>query len=78
MCVCVCVCVCCQHFFVNLIKQYRHFLPKYFCIHPFKLPYQCYDIRRELFNKPSIVNWFLVLSVPSWAIISGVYIEKAI
>ena len=22
------------------------------------LPYRCYDIRRELVYKPSIINWF--------------------
>ena len=51
MCVCVCVCVFGQDFFVNtyLIKQYKYFLSTYFCIYTFKLPYQFYDIRQELY-----------------------------
>ena len=75
MCVCVCRCVFGQYFFVNtsLIKHERHFLSTYFFIHPFKLPpYEFYDIRRELVNKPSIVNSFPNTFGPrSWAIIRG-------
>ena len=29
-----------------------------FYIYRFKLPYRCYDIRPELVNKLSIINWF--------------------
>ena len=49
-----------QHSFVKayLIEQYRTFLSTYFCLYPFKLLYQFYDIPPELVDKPSIINWF--------------------
>ena len=30
----------------------------YFCVYPFKLLYRFDDIRRELVNKPTVINWF--------------------
>ena len=35
----------------------KNFWSTYFCIDPFKLPYRLYDIRLELVNKSSIINW---------------------
>ena len=40
------------------VKSNICFLSTYFCIHPFKLPYRCYDIQPELANKTSIINLF--------------------
>ena len=57
MCVCVCVCVC-ACVCVRAIKQYRHPLSTHFYIHPFESPYRFYGIRRELVNKPSMINRF--------------------
>ena len=49
---CVCVCVFGQYFLIKtyLIKQYRNLLSTYFCLDPFKLPYECYDIHLGLTN----------------------------
>ena len=44
------------YIYIYMIEQYRYFLSMYFCIYPFKLLYQCYNIHLELINKPPIIN----------------------
>ena len=74
MCVCVCVCVCISsHFVVDtyFIRQYRHFLCKYFPIAPFKMPYAFYDIQQEMVNKPYINNMFPSIFYPMLVLNQG-------
>ena len=49
-CVHIYICIFRQHFFVNanFIKHHRHFMPTYFLLDPFELPYSFYRIRGEL------------------------------
>ena len=49
-----------QHFFIDkyLIEYNRHFFLYIFFVNTFELPYQSYDIRQELFDKPSIISFF--------------------
>ena len=46
------------YIYIYLIKRYRHLLSRYFCFDLFKSPYECCNIRSELANKPSLINWF--------------------
>ena len=46
------------YIYIYLIEQYRHFLSTYFCLYLFHLLYRFYDIRWELVNKSSKINWF--------------------
>ena len=41
-----------------MIEHKRHFLSTYFFVNPFELPYRSHDIRRELIDRPSIINYF--------------------
>ena len=56
-----------QHFFIDtyLIEHNRHFLPTYFFVHPFELPYWSYDIWQELVDKPSIISYFPSTFLPT-------------
>ena len=41
-----------------IFEHNRHFLSAYFFVNPFELPYWSFDIRRELVDKSSIINYF--------------------
>ena len=49
-----------QHFFIDTysIEHNRHFFLAYFYVNPFEWLYWSYDIRRELIDKSSIINYF--------------------
>ena len=46
------------YIYIYMIKQCRHLLSTHFYIYPFESLLRFYVIRRELVNKPPIINWF--------------------
>ena len=47
-----------------------------FFVNPFELPYQSYDIRQELVDKPSMISYFPSTFCPTLATIRGGCITK--
>ena len=60
------VCVFRMYFLIEayLIEYYRCSFSVYFCFNPFKSPYSCFDIRLELANRFSVLNWLPSTFVP--------------
>ena len=53
------------YIYIYLVEHYRHFCLHIFLINPFELPYGSYDIQQELFDKTSMINYFLSTFSPT-------------